>query len=235
MSRYPSAPRALRACPAKPMFESLEGRRLLSAAAVAGLDRAVAGAGAGRLEQAVSLGAIGPHSKAAASGNVGNGVADAAYSFDVTAPLTLKVKLSKLRQDDRLSLLFADGEVIHQADNGRASSLQLVQRLDPGQYFLDVANGAADGAGSSRAISKHHPKPTTGFKLSLKAGRPGAAPCAGGPGHPVIRRPRPDRPDSPDSPDSPHDPFGRADLSGRHARTPRPADDDGDPGRRAGR
>jgi hypothetical protein len=165
MSRSRSALRALESSviASKPTFESLEGRRLYSTTPV--LAEHVIGAGSS-FDMSAPLGTFAVKSKTSASGNVGAGVSETLYSFDVSEPITLKVKLSKLKQNDGVSILFSDGTLIAKTSNGTASSLSLNQRLDPGHYLLDVSNGT----GSSRS-SHRKGGSSTAFKLSMKAGK----------------------------------------------------------------
>src|SRR2546423_1632534 len=87
------------------VIEPLESRQMMSAVPAAD----GVGASHHQLAQAISLGDFKLRSHATVTGSVGDGANDSIYAVNVTAPIDLNVKLGRLKQNDGVSLLFADG------------------------------------------------------------------------------------------------------------------------------
>src|SRR4051794_6787320 len=83
-----------------PIFEPLEGRTMYSASpAVAAVP--APGSTQTLLTQATTLNDVGFRRRDIVVGDVGQSQSHAVYAFDVTTPVTLRVVLARLRQNDQ--------------------------------------------------------------------------------------------------------------------------------------
>ncbi|QOV88562.1 C2 family cysteine protease [Humisphaera borealis] len=126
-------------------------------------------------DAATDLGSFHVKSKATAKGTVGVDATDELYKVTVTEPINLKLTLSKLKQQDELKVLFADGTPISEGwTSGKAATLKVEQRLDAGVYYVDVSHGyrsQQDGYGAAK-VKKYNIKPTDGFTLAVAGIKP---------------------------------------------------------------
>src|SRR5207248_1941827 len=80
-------------------------------------------------------------------------------------------------QNDQVRLLFQNGTEISSTSNGARPVMVMNQRLDPGTYYVDVSNGAADSAASDGvgAVRGRHYRfaPRSKFVMALLGLRPG--------------------------------------------------------------
>ena len=155
-------------------IENLERRQLLSAA-IDGL-----GATTGITANATDLGGIQLHSTRTVKGTVGVTNTDTVYEIEVGASINLGLTLTKLAQQDKVHLLYADGTAVNTGWQSSSATLKISQRLDPGTYFVDVQNGfvapnvmTADTTKPKvQKIKKYHIKATDGFTLMVKGLKP---------------------------------------------------------------
>lgn len=124
-----------------PVVESLEGRQLFSANPLHHATASTPGDSASN--SPISLGTFNSRRNRSFYDYIGGSVGDEnLYEVTVTTPMNLNIRVTGLRQDVQTQLQFADGTPINEVQNGNGSSELIIQRLDPGNYYIDMTTSA---------------------------------------------------------------------------------------------
>jgi len=113
----------------------------------------------GDLSQADYLGIAGTKGKVSRAGSVGGTRDRALYQIDVLLPDSLTIAAANLKQSVQMQLLFGDGSPIATLTNGKRKTEQLVQRLDPGTYYISLSSGLPKSSPFKLTVTAKKPKP----------------------------------------------------------------------------